>query len=310
MPIRALQKTALHKTATSFFGSPLCFATKKWRFILFFSVLVFSGNPAAADPSETKKSQGTQEDKKSQEAILRSAHNTFEYGQFEKTVKILRPIIERGMKLDRADRIEALRIYGISLHLSGRKEGALIVFRKIVALDPTLRLSPRLVPPQVVESFELVRKETLKKEVRQLEPMKPKYAVLNFFPPAGQFQNGQHIKAWSLLGAEVGLLAINAASIAILRSSKYRHDGSFVIQDIDGNIVEDNRTLAKTMLAVNYVSFGLLVGVFIYGVIDGYIEMRKQIKKEKARRRFLQNQLVFFPSGAPQGGALNMKMRF
>lgn len=238
------------------------------------------------------------------------AHNAFEYGQYEKTVSLLRPLVERGLIKDTSDKVEALRLYGISLFLTGRKEGAILVFRRAIDLDPTLRLNPRLVPPQVVSAFDRVRKKRLHERVRKLKPLKERYAILNFLPPAGQFQNGEHVKAWSLLAAEVGLLSLNIASIAILRSSKYRHGGSFVVQDVDGKIVEDNRTLAKTMMALNYTSFALLIGTLVYGIVDGYLVMNRQIKKEKARRRFLRKQLTVTPLASPAGGGLSLEMGF
>jgi hypothetical protein len=274
---------------------------------------VIAQNVDRSAPSEkdvAKSSSRAKAPQRPPAEILRVAHNAFEYGQYEKTVSLLRPLVERGLIKEKTDKVEALRLYGIGLFLTGRKDGARLVFRRAIDLDPTLRLNPRLVPPQVVSAFDRVRKERLHERVRKLKPLKTRYAILNFLPPAGQFQNGQHVKAWSLLGAEVGLLSLNIASIAILRSSKYRHDGSFVVQDVDGKIVEDNRTLAKAMMALNYTSFALLIGTLIYGIVDGYIVMNRQIKKEKARRRFLRKQITVTPSASPSGGGLSLKVDF
>ncbi len=262
------------------------------------------------EDAESAESFGAEESEETQEAVLQSAHNAFEYGQYEETVNLLRPIVERGIEMEGADKVEALRLYSISLYLTGRKKGARLVFRELIALDSTMRLDPRLVPPQVVNAFDRVRREMLQEKVESLEPMKKRYAVLNFLPPAGQFQNREFAKAYSLLGAEILLLGLNLGSLAVLRTPKYRQGGDFVVQDIDGNIIEDNRKLAKAMRAVNYASFGALLGILVYGMIDGYIVMRRQVRTERARRRFLRRQVVFHPEASPRGGGMHLRMDF
>lgn len=259
---------------------------------------------------DAEAAQGAEGEEETQEVVLQSAHNAFEYGQYEETVNLLRPLIERGLEMKKDDKTEALRLYSISLYLTGRKQGANLVFREMITLDPTMRLDPRLVPPQVVAAFDRVRREKLQEKVEALEPMKQRYAILNFLPPAGQFQNRQFVKAYSLLGAEVLLLALNLGSLAVLRAPKYRQGGDFVVQDIDGNIVEDNRKLAKAMRAVNYASFGVLLGTLVYGIIDGYIVMRRQIRIEREQRHFLRRQVVFYPEASTRGGGLSLRMDF
>ena len=225
-------------------------------------------------------------------------------------VSRLRPLIERGLIKQKADLTEALRIYGISLFLTGRKQGARLVFGQVVDLDPSLRLDPRLVPPEVVAAFDRVRKRHLAKKVTQTKSVSKRYAVLNFIPPAGQFQNEQHLKAWLILAAEVSLLAINLASYGVLRSKKYRHDGSYVVQNIYGEVVEDHRTLAKSMLGVNYASFGLLIATVVYGIVDGYIVMYRQEKKERKRIKFLEKQLSISPGGKDMDVGLSVSVSF
>jgi hypothetical protein len=252
-------------------------------------------NASARSPQPAARSTSSVKTGDDPAQIIRTAHNFFQYGQYEKVVSLLRPIIERGLINEKADLTEALRMYGISLFLTGRKPGALLVFGRVVDMDPTLRLDPRLVPPEVVTAFDKIRKQHLAKKVRRVRHTRSRYAVLNFIPPAGQFQNGQHLKAWLILAAEVSLLAVNLASYGVLRSKKYRHGGSYVVQNIHGEIVEDHRKLAKSMLGVNYASFGLLLATVVYGIVDGYVVMHRQEKKERKRRKFLEKQLSIAP---------------
>ena len=242
---------------------------------------------------------------------IRRAHNFFEYGQHEKVVALLRPLIEKGLIKQKSDLVEAMRMYAVSLFLTGRKEAARLVFAKMVDLDPSLRLDPRLVPPEVVSAYDQIRNRALSAKIEKARETEPEvYGVLNLIPPAGQFQNGHHTKAWLILAAEVTLIALSATSYSILNSKKYRKDGSYVVQDVDGNVVEDHRTLAKVMLGINYASFGLLVGTVIYGIIDGYVVMHRQEEKREARRRYLKKQISVCPAVSGSSVGLSLSLSF
>jgi len=236
---------------------------------------------------------------------LQCAQESFQYGRYIVVVQALRDPIEQGAFTDQADRKEAMRIYGISLFLAGRKQAAQLIFSRLSELDPTLRMDPRLVPPEVVGAYRSIRRQRLVRRLHHIPKANRGWLVLNFLPPAGQFQNHQYVKASLILTAEVSLVAANATSWSILRSPKYRHSGSYVVQDAEGNIIEDHRSLAKSMLVVNYVSFALLIGTIIYGIVDGWVVLNHRRKAMTKRRKFLEQQLMASPSSSNRTFAID-----
>jgi hypothetical protein len=160
-------------------------------------------------------------------------------------------------------------------------------------------------------AFQKVRKRRLAELLkRKIGKRKKRYGILNLLPPAGQFQNGHHTKAWIILGLEVGFLACSIASYYLLRSSKLRGNGSYVEQDIDGNIIEDNRTTAKALMGMNYASFGLLIGTLVYGIVDGWVYMKRLERKEARRRRFLMRQIKISALTGPSQAGVQLQLRF
>src|SRR5205085_1647978 len=124
----------------------------------------------------------------------------------------LRGLVDAGEPRDAVDRAQALRIYGIACVLTGRQLAAKGAFLDWLALEPRARLDPTLVRPEVVDFFERLRAEHRDELVREVERRRPRTAVLNLLPPAGQYQNGQRAKFAALLAAEIGLLALNLAT--------------------------------------------------------------------------------------------------
>jgi hypothetical protein len=241
--------------------------------------------------------------------VLEEASNQFAYGKYAEVVNLLRPVVERGLLPDRADRIEALRLYGVCLHLTGRRVAAVHAFRALVLEDPKVRLDPRLVPPEVVAAFEAVRQERLR-ELREAQrrAQRPRYAVLNLIPSAGQFQNGHWRKGAVVLTAELALLAANLASYYLLRSPSLRQaDGTFIERDAGGQVVSDRRGLAKALMGINYASLGLLLGTVVYGFVDGFVYHGKA---RRARARLLRDDLVVVPIPTAGGAGLGLGMTF
>jgi hypothetical protein len=153
--------------------------------------------------------------------------------------------------------------------LTGRQLAAKGAFLDWLALEPRARLDPTLVRPEVVDFFERLRAEHRDELLREVERRRPRTAVLNLLPPAGQYQNGQRTKFAVLLAAEVGLLALNLTTGIIL----YQSHGA------DGTFAQDFPYDALT--ALNWTSFAALAGVLLYGVIDGFV-VYQRIRRELA----------------------------
>jgi hypothetical protein len=270
--------------------------------------------PAPTEPeglarSEGREGRGAPESRRSPEETLGEASNQFSYGRYERVVSLLRPIVERGLLRGREDQVEAMRIYGVCLHLTGRKAGAVELFRTLLRLAPETRLDPRLVQPEVVAAFEAVRREqlsNLREEARKRQGRR--HAILNVLPSAGQFQNGQWQKGVTVLSQELAFLGMNIGSYYALRAPGLRQpDRTYVEKDAQGNVVKDHRTVAKALMAVNYGSLALLVGTFVYGVVDGFVVFYRQ---RRSLERLLGEPLVISPSLAPGACGLYLTYRY
>jgi hypothetical protein len=165
------------------------------------------------------------------------------------------------------DRAQALRIYGIACVLTGRQLAAKGAFLDWLKLEPRARLDPSLVRPEVVDFFEHLRAEHREELVREVERRRPRTAILNLLPPAGQFQNGQRTKFALVLGAEVGLLAVNLGT-GLTLYAEHRPDGTFPDPD-----------RAMVLRSINWASFAVLLGVVLYGVVDGFVVYHRIVRE-------------------------------
>ena len=219
---------------------------------------------------------------------LRRGLEAFEYGQYPAVVAILRPLVEEE-RLHGADRIQALRAFGVSLFLLGRRGGAEAAFLMLLREEPTARLDPALVPPEVIAFLDEVRARHQAVIQRAVKARRPS-AWLNLLPPVGQFQNGQKGKGWLILSLEVTFLAMDIATYWVARS----------MPRSDGTVPSEGKFNAVKTL--NIVSFSLLIGTVVYGIVDGFYY---HAAREKAAAG-----IAVLPAPLPGGAALSLASRF
>lgn len=201
--------------------------------------------------------------------LLAEALARFDAGDYDGVVQLL----QSKLLEDRVDRAQELRLLGISCALTGRSLPAEAAFTAWLELDPRARLDPELVRPDVVSFFDQVRDRHKKKRLAELERRRPRSVILNLLPPAGQFQNGQRRKFAGLLATELALLVINIASGAALYET-VRPDKTF-----------PNPDRAEGLQITNWVSFGGLMAVLVYGAIDGFVvgrRIRRALDRDEA----------------------------
>lgn len=100
-----------------------------------------------------------QEEPADAETAVSLARAAFEFRDFEKVVSVLRPWV-RPMRIRAPElKIEARALMGVSLHLLGRIDAAKEEFGELLLLDPKHELDPFVVPPEVIATFEAVRRE-------------------------------------------------------------------------------------------------------------------------------------------------------
>jgi hypothetical protein len=199
-------------------------------------------------------------------ARLAEAQRLFGHADYRAVAEIAGPLA-RDPSLDRADRTEAYRLFGLSLFLlaqPARAEGWLLQFLR---LEPEAHLDPAVVPPDAIAFFEGIRARH-EGELRALKPRpRRRRAWLNLVPPAGQFQNQEPAKGWSIGIAEGVLLATNISTYIVLINACDEHRTCTL-----------GRDAANQLRMANLVSGALFVGVYAYGVLDGWLGHRNRIE--------------------------------
>jgi hypothetical protein len=209
------------------------------------------------------------------DALLRSARDEFDFGNYEAVVSRLRPLVE-ALELVRelpqkADRLEALRVYGIACTLTGRKTAAEGAFLLLLREEPSSRLDPALVRPEAVAFFDEVRARHRAELLGAYRKnRRPHYWALDLIPLAGQMQNRQWKKAIVFGAIELLLLATNITTGALL--SHYEGD----THDFSGH-----RSAYEPLRDVNWISFGALLGVTAGGIIDAFVVGGRRAERDR-----------------------------
>jgi hypothetical protein len=211
-------------------------------------------------------------------AALAQAQAHFVAGEYGQVVLLCEPLTA-DETLARADRAEAWRLLGLAYFFLGRHaeaESALVEFLK---LEPDAHLDPALVPPEGVSFFEGVRARHAG-ELRKHRP-KPKRpsVVVALIPAVAQFENEEPVKGWAI-GVSGGLLlATNVTTYVMLKDMCSAPDGTCgepcdpLREDCAD---KDDPGRARTLRTVNIVSGALLLGVMVYGAVDGYLGWRRR----------------------------------
>lgn len=205
---------------------------------------------------------------------IAQALDDFDFGDYEAVVARLRPTVEAleiARALPKADRLEALRVYGIACTLTNRRTAAEGAFLLLLREEPSTRLDPALVRPEAVAFFDEVRarhRDDLLAAYRQTRPRY--YWILDVVPVAGQFQNRQWRKGVVFGAIELGLLATTIVTGALLQSWQ-KDDHTFT-----------GHTGAYDPLRyTNNIAFGLLLAVTAGGIVDAFVVGSQRHKRER-----------------------------
>lgn len=150
---------------------------------------------------------------------------------------------------------------GASQFILGNKSIAAGWFLSILKGNPEYELNPVYFPPEIISFFNEV-KDTITPIVFKREE---KHFYLNFFPfGAGQFQNHEFIKGAIIAGVEVIALSVSLDTYFRRKS-----------MDVAGKYPEDRLSEAKKLQNVQIISGGIFIAGYIYGVIDGSLNYKK-----------------------------------
>jgi hypothetical protein len=195
-------------------------------------------------------------------ATLERALAAYEYGDMDQVVESARTVAEGRAHPNPTQRIQALRLLGIGLFLTGRPEGAETAFFDLLRQKPGARLDPTHTRPDVVAFFESVRTRH-SDEIREAARNRPggKHLAWAFLPPAGQFQNGDRARGIVFGALEVVSLGLAIGTYAQLTKWRNPADDTF------GTHASD----AQTLRIVNNVSVGVFAATLVVGILDGIV---------------------------------------
>lgn len=235
--------------------------------------------PPDAGASDAAANAGAAPPTLSPADALERARDDFDFGRYEAVVARLRPLAE-ALELsrdlpDKADRLEALRLYGIACTLTGRRTAAEGAFLVLLREEPSTQLDAALVRPEAVTLFGEVRaRHRAELLAAYRKNRRPYYWALDLIPLAGQLQNRQWKKAIAFGAVEVALLASNIATGALLNAYEGRtHDFQ------PGGV--DHRGAFEPLRDVNWISFGLLLGVTAGGIIDAFVVGARRSERDR-----------------------------
>ncbi len=208
------------------------------------------------------------------EKAVTKARAAFEYRDFAQVITLLDPWLHPPRLVDKKLRIEAHRLLGVSLHITGKKKEARSEFARLLELDPKQELDPFVTPPSVVETFQAVR-EDMRPALDAIKPPPPKVvdppvqtvklvevphpaaALLPFGIP--QFLVGK--AGWGALWATLQGVALVANLGALLR----------VRLEPDRMVVE---RIERNFAIVQVAAFGTYVGSYAASSIQGYLQIQ------------------------------------
>ena len=193
---------------------------------------------------------------------LERALAAYEYGDMDLVVEAARPVAEGRAHPSETQRVQALRLLGIGLFLTGRREGAETAFFDLLRQKPGVHLDPTHTRPDVVAFFENVRARH-SAEIREAARTRPggKHLAWAFLPPVGQFQNGDRGR-----GVIFGALEVISLGLAIGTYAQLKHWQN-TADDTFGTHTDD----ARVLKVVNYAAVGVFAATVMVGIVDGLV---------------------------------------
>ncbi|HIA86159.1 MAG TPA: hypothetical protein EYO08_03660, partial [Candidatus Marinimicrobia bacterium] len=94
------------------------------------------------------------------------------------------------------------------------------------------------------------------------------------FPGWGQFYNDKPRKGSIILGSELLMAASTISSYILYKQSKDAYDRS-----TQRDVASDNYSEMEKYAQINWVSLGVMGGIWLVAIVDSYIDARNQIKQ-------------------------------
>ena len=99
------------------------------------------------------------------------------------------------------------------------------------------------------------------------------------FPGWGQFYNDKPRKGSIILGSELLMAASTISSYILYKQSKDAYDRS-----TQRDVASDNYSEMEKYAQINWVSLGVMGGIWLVAIVDSYIDARNQIKQFRSKK--------------------------
>lgn len=226
---------------------------------------------------------------------LDHARSDFRAHDYESAMQRLNVLLYPTEQLAlRSDLLEARQMLGACDFEVGRTEEAKGEFEKALQIDPSAHLDPNFFTSGAQHLFDETRgdlevKRAKEAEVRKLQEERERLKKIrenlvlfeqhtyayNFFPPLGQFQNGQTTKGY-LFAAGEGLTLSGSVGIWLYLVSKYGVNCPHCVALPDA----DNVRLMQEFQVGLGVAF---VGLYVYGMIDAIRNYQPRVRLDDSQ---------------------------
>ncbi|HEX8112269.1 MAG TPA: hypothetical protein VF516_31260, partial [Kofleriaceae bacterium] len=219
--------------------------------------------------------------------VLREGNTAALAGDWQRVADLVDPLLREQLPV--ADLAEAHRLAGIAAFFAQRNASAEQHFVTYLRIEPDGRLDPALYPPDVVAFFnDVASRHAAELRALRVRPERPSW-LFTLIPPAGQYMNGDHTKAYVLGGVLGALLITNLVTYSYLRQwcdhTQGSGGGQLTCTDGTGpghDATQDARRLRPFNIASG---IGFWV-VYAFGVYDG-IRGYRRISREQALRPYV-----------------------
>ena len=99
------------------------------------------------------------------------------------------------------------------------------------------------------------------------------------FPGWGQFYNDKPRKGSIILGSELLMAASTISSYILYKQSQDAYDRS-----TQRDVASDNYSEMEKYAQINWVSLGVMGGIWLVAIVDSYIDARNQIKQFRSKK--------------------------
>lgn len=259
------------------------------RALLALALVLATAGRAGAQPGADNPSAET----------LRQAAGALGSGDYARAAELAQSLVTEAARIDAIDRVESYRVLGLALFYLERTAEAEAALLSYLRLDPDAHLDPGRYPPELIVFFEDIRARH-KAELLGLRerPGSVREWSKNLFPPWGQFANGHRGKAWLITAFGVGLSALHLTSFLLL--DNWCDRGTGVCKSGDTEV----RKTAATLRWLNLGSGAALIGLYAYGVADGFYHHRRLTRSETPRH------MSVGVTALPGGAAASVSLRF